>query len=221
MDLGKYVAMGVLAVIVLAAVTYEAPKQPGAQPVSDGSRVSGTFSGQGGGGPPPIEAEPVTAPVDSALAPIVPVTPIEQAAAKLPELIRFSVKAGQTLHQVAQEVLGDGRRWREIYEANKNKIPDPNNVRAGTELEFPQERVAKSPKNAPTTLPASAPAEGSCSAPASLPSGRTHTVTRGETLYAIARKELGSGNRWKELMKLNDLRSEQVAAGTVLKLPPR
>lgn len=220
MDLGKYVAMGVLAVIVLAAVTYEAPKQPGAQTVSDGSRVTGTFSGQqGGGGPPPIEAEPVTAPVDSALAPIVPVTPIEQAAAKLPDLIRFSVKAGQTLHQVAQEVLGDGRRWREIYEANKSKIPDPNNVRAGTELEFPQERVAK--KNAPTTLPASAPAEGSCSAPASLPGGRTHTVTRGETLFAIAKKELGSGNRWKELMKFNDLRSEQVAVGTVLKLPPR
>lgn len=220
MDLGKYVAMGVLAVIVLAAVTYEAPKQPGAQTVSDGSRVTGTFSGQqGGGGPPPIEAEPVTAPVDSALAPIVPVTPIEQAAAKLPDLIRFSVKAGQTLHQVAQEVLGDGRRWREIYEANKSKIPDPNNVRAGTELEFPQERVAK--KNAPTTLPASAPAEGSCSAPASMPSGRTHTVTRGETLFAIAKKELGSGSRWKELMKFNDLRSEQVTVGTVLKLPAK
>jgi nucleoid-associated protein YgaU len=54
---------------------------------------------------------------------------------------------------------------------------------------------------------------------ASAPKGRTYVVAQGDTLYAIARRELGSGGRWKEIVALNQLPSEHVAAGTVLRLP--
>jgi nucleoid-associated protein YgaU len=64
------------------------------------------------------------------------------------------------------------------------------------------------------------------SAPAAQPtrqSWRTHTVTEGDSLYRLAARYLGDGNRWRELQKLNDdilKGSETVQLGQVLKIAP-
>ena len=48
--------------------------------------------------------------------------------------MKYTVKAGDTLSKIAKDVLGDANRWREIYEANKDKIQNPNQIRPGWEL---------------------------------------------------------------------------------------
>lgn len=48
---------------------------------------------------------------------------------------------------------------------------------------------------------------------------RTYTVRKGDSLWAIAAKQLGDGNRYKEIKNLNDLTSDTIHAGQVLKLP--
>lgn len=47
----------------------------------------------------------------------------------------YTVKAGDTLWAVAKQQLGDGNRWREIYQNNVAVIgPDPNIIRPGQVL---------------------------------------------------------------------------------------
>jgi nucleoid-associated protein YgaU len=49
----------------------------------------------------------------------------------------YTVQAGDTLGKIAQELYGDGSRWTEIYEANKDQIADPNSIEVGQELQIP------------------------------------------------------------------------------------
>lgn len=46
-----------------------------------------------------------------------------------------------------------------------------------------------------------------------------HTVRKGESLWAIAQKYLGSGRRYKEIKSLNSLKSDIIYVGQVLKIP--
>jgi len=46
-----------------------------------------------------------------------------------------------------------------------------------------------------------------------------HTVVKGNSLWAIARKYLGSGHRYKEIMDLNGLTSTVIHVGQKLKIP--
>ena len=49
--------------------------------------------------------------------------------------------------------------------------------------------------------------------------GRTYTVRRGDSLWAIAAKQLGNGSRYTEIKSLNGLSSDTIHAGQVLRLP--
>ena len=57
---------------------------------------------------------------------------------------------------------------------------------------------------------------------AETPQAKTHTVTKGECLTVIAKKELGDGNRWKEIYNLNRDKisnPNKIQIGWVLTLP--
>jgi nucleoid-associated protein YgaU len=54
-----------------------------------------------------------------------------------PEAKTYTVQAGDTLGKIAQELYGDGSRWPEIYEANKDQIADPNVIEIGQVLRIP------------------------------------------------------------------------------------
>lgn len=50
----------------------------------------------------------------------------------------YQVKPGDSLWAIAKRALGDGSRWREIYEANRDVIgPDPNVIQVGMTLRIP------------------------------------------------------------------------------------
>ncbi len=50
---------------------------------------------------------------------------------------------------------------------------------------------------------------------------RTHTVKRGDTLWKLAKKYLGSGLRWTKIAKLNGIRGTLIRTGQVLKIPEK
>lgn len=48
---------------------------------------------------------------------------------------------------------------------------------------------------------------------------RTYTVTKGDTLWGIAKKQLGRAHRYTEIVRLNGLKTSIIYAGQVLRLP--
>lgn len=51
--------------------------------------------------------------------------------------MKYVVKSGDNLSKIAKELYGDSNRWREIFEANKEQIENPNQIRPGLELLIP------------------------------------------------------------------------------------
>ena len=49
----------------------------------------------------------------------------------------YTVQAGDTLGKIAQKVYGDGSRWKEIFEANKETIKNPDLIEVGQEIKIP------------------------------------------------------------------------------------
>ena len=49
----------------------------------------------------------------------------------------YEVKADDNLHWLAAKFYGDARQWERIYEANRDKIQDPNIPRVGQQLLIP------------------------------------------------------------------------------------
>ena len=60
----------------------------------------------------------------------------------------YVVASGDTLTTIARNVLGDGSRWRQIYELNRDKIKNPDVLLEGTELKLPDNGL-KPPAAAP------------------------------------------------------------------------
>jgi len=50
----------------------------------------------------------------------------------------YTVKAGDSFWKIADNELGDGNRWQEIYELNKAEVPAPNRLKVGQVLKLPQ-----------------------------------------------------------------------------------
>ena len=49
----------------------------------------------------------------------------------------YKVRPGDTLSGIARDQMGNMRRWTEIWEANRNRIADPNLIDIGWELVLP------------------------------------------------------------------------------------
>jgi nucleoid-associated protein YgaU len=49
----------------------------------------------------------------------------------------YVVQSGDTLSDIAQAMYGDAGRWPAIFEANKDKLRDPNLIHPGQELRIP------------------------------------------------------------------------------------
>lgn len=66
--------------------------------------------------------------------------PLAQGSAAEPPASRFhTVREGDTLSKIAREAYGDPNRYREIFEANRPLLSDPNKIYPGQMLRLPQE----------------------------------------------------------------------------------
>ncbi len=66
------------------------------------------------------------------------------------------------------------------------------------------------------TAAAAAPVE----TPAPAPPKKTYTIRKGDTLWSLAKKFYGNGNRWKEIAVANDIADEsKLPIGKVLRIP--
>jgi nucleoid-associated protein YgaU len=89
----------------------------------------------------------------------------------------YETKAGDTLSDIAQEVLGDASRWREIYEANRKRIGgDPDKLATGVTLNIPENGG---------------------------PAAKTYVTVEGDTLWEIAQRFYGDGSRWNAIHEAN------------------
>ena len=61
----------------------------------------------------------------------------ERGAATKAEAKTYTVQAGDTLGKIAQKVYNDASRWKEIFEANKGTIQNPDLIQVGQELKIP------------------------------------------------------------------------------------
>lgn len=121
----------------------------------------------------------------------------------------YVVKKGETLYEIARAQYKSEAAWKAIYEANRDRLANPGDVRAGMKLVLP---------------PASAVSAGGSSASSAKSAPQTYTVRKGENLHTIAEKMYGAQSYWTLIRdankdKLTD--ADEVRAGTKLVLPPK
>ncbi|MFP4143927.1 MAG: LysM peptidoglycan-binding domain-containing protein [Phycisphaeraceae bacterium] len=120
-------------------------------------------------------------------------------------------RKGDTLSKLAARHLGSAGKWRELLEANSDRLDRPEELRAGMTLRLPAsaggQRQEAERRQAPSR-PASAT--------------ESYTVQRNDNLYKISQQMLGDGGRWEEIYKLNRDRLDSPQAlkvGQKLRLP--
>lgn len=126
----------------------------------------------------------------------------------------YAVRPGDTLSEIAQHELGSSRRWPELVAANPGL--DPGKLRVGQSIRIPGGQAAGVRSAAVDAVP---PKKGADSK-ATLASGKTWRVGKGENLWRIAERALGDGKRWGEIASLNPkVDPDKLLLGQVLVLP--
>jgi nucleoid-associated protein YgaU len=159
------------------------------------------------------------------------------------------VEDGENLSEIAKKYYGDqeGNKLATIqmlYEANKSVLESPDAVRAGDHLVIPNIKSSaaagiKKESPAATLLDKfksvfTSVNEKSSAAVKSIQPVKTekkqpvkgvteYTVQSGDYLYKIAKKQLGDGNRYPEIIKLNSglSDSDRLNVGMKLKIPKK
>ena len=106
----------------------------------------------------------------------------------------YTVERGDTLSGIAASFKTDYKTLAEY-----NNIPDPNVIHVGQRIKIPKGL---------TYSPA-----------APKPAYSSYTVKAGDSLWRIAQRLLGSGERYTEIKALNGLQSDMIYPAQVLKIP--
>ncbi|MBN1457252.1 MAG: LysM peptidoglycan-binding domain-containing protein [Sedimentisphaerales bacterium] len=167
-------------------------------------------------------------------------TPVEEptSIAQLPKTTTYTVQAGDSLGSISKKVYGEqlGNKLSSvnaIYKANTMVIDSPDNIRVGQELTIPS-------LSAPGSI---TPVEQSSEQPQAFKKVRSfadsnldslkkalnhsmkvYIVQEGDSLWKIAEKQLGSGERYNEIIQANrDIISdkESISVGLRLKIPAK
>jgi len=135
----------------------------------------------------------------------------------------YSWQAGDSYVGLAKKLYGEPTKFTLIQNANEGR----EDIQPGEKILVPifdVEDVVDADVHAAPKTPATKNKSGSeskKSAPVSA-AGRTHTVKKGDSLWKIAKAELGDSARWNEIYELNKdkLKSpEALRDGMQLKLP--
>ncbi len=150
----------------------------------------------------------------------------------------YVVADGESLASVAKKAYGpeEGNKLvnvQRIYEANRNILKSPDEVKVGQKLVIPPlPQPASGPKKPEEVLSAALfkfrTESGAKPAPTGAPSkpqeGRWYVVQDGDSLWKIAVSQLGSGARHEEIAKLNAellKNKDSLDVGMRLRLPAK
>jgi nucleoid-associated protein YgaU len=140
-----------------------------------------------------------------------------------PQFIMHKVKRGETLGQLAKKYLGNPNLHPEIFNANRDDLGNPNDLRIGMVLKIPvpaDSKPTETDKTPPPPRPVTVEPK-----PVSKPEPQTfsdYTVKRGQSLSIIALRTLGDSERYMEIYQANrdQLKSpDDLHPGMVLKIP--
>ena len=181
--------------------------------------------------PAPNAAKPAT-PFDEAPVPVpglksTPAVAVPAVASALGALggrsVLYQVKKGDTLDVIARHTLGSSARWGEILKWNEGL--DPKRLRVGQTVVIPPSSESRVVEAAPPVpAPSAKPSTTGLSAPAKAAASqdRNHRVARGDTLYRIAQRYYGDGERYRDIFAANRKvlsDADDLAVGTVLVIP--
>jgi nucleoid-associated protein YgaU len=109
----------------------------------------------------------------------------------------YTVQKHDTYYAIAEKILGNPSRWREIQDLNP-KIK-PKNLKPGQVLKMPTQKQSKDQKE--------------------NVSGKTYTIKRGDTLESISKALYGSRRHWKIIADANSLDPKKLKPGSIIKIP--
>jgi nucleoid-associated protein YgaU len=167
----------------------------------------------------------------------VAIKPAEKTADQQEAGITYVVGPGDNLAEIAQKMYGPeiGKKLasvEKIYNANKDKLSSINDIQVGQKLVIPPienktntllktglfEKVSE--KASKITSPQTAQTSNQSSKEQS----RLYVVKESDSLWQIAQAQLGNGNRFSEIIQLNQsvlTDPEKLVVGMKLKLPAR
>lgn len=165
----------------------------------------------------PMTAAPIaTAPTTtSSVAPASAVAPVASGRDQ-----PYVVAPGDNLFEISRKVYGDGSYYRALFAYNSDRYPHAEDIRSGNVLDVPPADYLK--QRYPELIGGAS--ENAAPPARAIPAaGSSYTVREGDTLFDIARKQLGQASRWTELYELNRAtlgdNLENLRPGVTLRLP--
>lgn len=109
--------------------------------------------------------------------------PVEQVEA---QPVEYTVKSGDCLWDIAKEKLGDGLKWQEIYDMNKDVLgSNPDLILPGTKIQIP---------GMPGNNELASQVGGEVT---------KYVVKPGDNLWNISKDLMGGGEKWGQLYQMN------------------
>jgi len=132
------------------------------------------------------------------------------------EPVYYKVQSNDNLFKIAKKHYGDGQKWKKIFEANRDIMPDSNSLYIDQLLLIPDVSVENRPKESFITQ-----VRGQLDNERSN-NVDTHTVKAGDTLYRIAEKYYDDPSVWTKILEANEDTLEDAGSlkkGQVLIIP--
>jgi len=136
----------------------------------------------------------------------------------------YYVEPGDSFWKISQKIYGDGAFYKALQEHNRRHFPNSHELNVGDEVLTPKVADLRDKYNSlcpkERTVQPGTPAATAGLVPVS--SGQTYVVEEGDTLWDIAKYELGDASRWAEILQLNRqvlVDIDYLRPGTQLKLP--
>jgi nucleoid-associated protein YgaU len=126
----------------------------------------------------------------------------------VPENGKYTVQPNDNLWIISEKVYGSGRYFKAIYEHNRGQLPHADQLAVGTVIAVPpagvleQNYPALCPKQRKSALVKPRAVQAS-TRPSTSRGENVYVVEEGDTLFDIARYELGKASRWSEIYDLN------------------
>lgn len=160
---------------------------------------------------PPVDEDPVPRPQIDPMEPAVEDDDPEEEPALQPDPVQeepdtapavdartWTVRRGDNLWRISEEVYGDGRHHQLIFEANRDKLRSPDALAEGMELTIPPR--PDEPQLDVNVL--------------------RYTVERGDTLWSLAQQHYQDGNQWRRIAEANDMgEGDRLYEGQVIIIP--